>query len=103
MKKYLINGVEVDEEQFQREFEESARRSAEDNYDDMLDETNEEVTICGYSYSPSIALYRVDPIAYNCGLSDYEDFLLSDNKYYLEKDGFVTINGDDFEVVDDEN
>ena len=103
MKKYLINGVEVGEEQFEREFEENTRQSAKDSYDDMLDETNEEVTICGYSYSPSIALHRVDPIAYNCGLSDYEDFLLSDNKYYLEKDGFVTINGDDFEVVDDEN
>jgi hypothetical protein len=103
MKKYLINGVEVDEEQFKREFEENTRQSAEDNYDDMLDQTNEEVMICGYSYSPSIALHRVDPIAYRCGLTDYESFLLSDNNYYLEKDGFITINGNDFEVIENEN
>ena len=42
-------------------------------YDDMLDECYEEVNILGYTYSPSVALYRVDEIAYNCGFNDWKD------------------------------
>ena len=103
MKKYLIDEVEVTEEQFEREFEEAARESAQNSYNDMLDETSDEVIICGYSYSPSIAFYRVDPIAYNCGLSDYESYILEDNSYYLDRDGSVIVDGKLFEVVEYED
>lgn len=47
-------------------------------YDDMLDECYETVEICGYKYSPSIALLRVDDTAYRCGYCDYCDSLYSD-------------------------
>lgn len=42
-------------------------------YDDMLDECYGEIEICGLKYSASIALFRVDEIAYNCGKNDYYD------------------------------
>ena len=42
---------------------------AEDTYDEVLD-MGDDVIICGLSYSPSIALKRVDEIAYRCGFND---------------------------------
>lgn len=57
----------------------------EEYYDRMLDECYDEIEICGYSYSPSIALYRVDEVAYRCGMNDYYDSLASDIEYELEK------------------
>ena len=52
----------------------------EDIYDEMLDDCYEAVEICGYKYSPSLALYRVDKVAYDCGYNDYCDSLYSDIK-----------------------
>ena len=46
-------------------------------YDEVLD-MGDDVIICGLSYSPSIALKRVDEIAYRCGLHDYADSLMYD-------------------------
>lgn len=57
----------------------------EEAYDEMLDECNEEVNICGMTYSPSECLKRVDPIAYRCGLSDWADGERSDILYRLER------------------
>ena len=54
-------------------------------YNDMLDECYGEVDICSYKWSPSIALERIDPVAYNCGFNDYKDSLYSDLKYELER------------------
>lgn len=56
----------------------------EEAYDEMLDECNEEVNICGMTYSPSECLKRVDPIAYRCGLSDWADSERSDILYTIE-------------------
>lgn len=57
----------------------------DDVYDEMLDEVYGEIDICGLSYMASVALYRVDPIAYNCGRSDYYDSLYDDMVYTLER------------------
>ncbi len=42
-----------------------------ESYSNFLDEIYGEVEICGYQYSSSYALQKLDPIAYNCGFSDY--------------------------------
>ena len=47
-------------------------------YDDMLDACYPEVKIGGLMYAQSIALYRIDPIAYQVGMNDYESSLRSD-------------------------
>ena len=54
-------------------------------YDEMLDECYGEIDICGIKYSASVALYRVDGIAYNCSRNDYYDSLYSDIVYDLER------------------
>jgi len=53
-------------------------------YKEMINETNNEVNICGMTYSPSDVLESVDPIAFRCGLSDYvsEYFVEVDDIYY---------------------
>lgn len=57
----------------------------EEAYNDMLDECNEEVNICGMTYLPSECLKKVDPIAYRCGLSDWADGERSDILYTIER------------------
>ena len=99
--KYLID----DTEQF--ETVEEVAQFIIDNlddevYDNMLDECYEEVTFGTLSYCPSIALYRLDPIAYNCGRSDYYDSLYSDIVYELERYGGGSFYGFDVEEVEDE-
>lgn len=42
---------------------------------DLLDD-GADVTICGRSYSPSLALSRVDPIAYRCDFLEWLDGML---------------------------
>lgn len=51
---------------------------AESCYDDMLDDCYGDVTICGISYSASLALKRTDNIAYRCGFDDYVDAVFCD-------------------------
>ena len=55
----------------------------DDAYDDMLDECYGEVEICGMTYSPSYALYNLDPVAYRCGRDDYYDSFYGDIVYEL--------------------
>jgi len=43
----------------------------EESYKIMLDDVFGTVTIAGYEYDTSRALYECDPIAYRVGLSDY--------------------------------
>ena len=47
-------------------------------YDDMLDDCYPMVDIAGYTYLPSVALQRIDPIAYKVGMADYESALRED-------------------------
>ena len=57
----------------------------EEAYNDMLDECNEEVNICGMTYLPSECLKKVTPIAYRCGLSDWADGERSDILHTIER------------------
>ena len=52
-----------------------------ERYDKHLDE--EATTIASMSYSTSVALKKVDPTAYGCGLRDYAEFLAGYN-YAIE-------------------
>jgi hypothetical protein len=58
----------------------------ESDYDDMLDSCHDEVCISGIKFSPSKILSECDPIAYNCGLSDYIDGLCKDGEWIEEGD-----------------
>ena len=57
----------------------------EAEFDDFLDESYEEVNICGMTYSASYALKECDPVAYRCMQSEYEwNFDLNDCIEYTD-------------------
>ena len=72
-------------------------------YDEMLEELGD-VQIGGLWYSHSLALERIDPIAYRVGMNNYYDCVISDIMYELEMcntdDYIYTVIGD-IEVVED--
>lgn len=43
-----------------------------DEYMEFLDEAYGTVTICGMEYNAGTALEACDPVAFRCGLGDYE-------------------------------
>lgn len=56
----------------------------EDAYDNMLDEMYGDIEICGLEYSASIALFRVDEVAYNCGKNDYSSNIIEEIEGEIE-------------------
>ena len=47
-------------------------RELEEMYDEMLDDVYGEIDVCGMKWWASTVLKRVDPIAYRCGIADFE-------------------------------
>lgn len=90
MKKFTVDGREFTEA---REVAQYIIDNADltEIYNDMLDECYGMVNVCGYEYYPSVALERLDPIAYRCGYSDFADSLYDDLIHPLEN-----IDGGDF-------
>ena len=87
--KWFVDGHEFESARMAAEF--IMANVDEEYYDDFLDDIYGEIEICGYKYAPSVALYRVDPVAYNCGRSDWEDFESSNlaDELELMSDGEV--------------
>ena len=48
-------------------------------YEEMLDDCEGLVELCGMTYSASYVLREVDPVAYRCGFNDYVDSLTDDD------------------------
>lgn len=102
MKKYFLNEEEITEEEFNKQLEGCIAEYIDNNYDDLLDEDYDEYKL-GYStFSASMVLKKCDPVAYRCGKSDYESSLLEDAQYELENYGSYEINGDTFEIEEEE-
>ena len=53
--------------------EKEVEEYTEEQYDDLLD-CDGPVIVCGMEYDPSRILKELDPIAYNCGLSDIQQY-----------------------------
>ena len=52
----------------------------EELYDNLLDEIYPMVRIGNLEYMPSEVLRKVDPIAYRCGMNDYESELIAERE-----------------------
>ena len=63
-------------------------------YDDMLDELYGVIDICGIETYASVALQRVDEIAYRVGMSDYESVL---REAHEEDGSYADLFGDEEE------
>lgn len=102
MKKFYLNEEEITEEEFNEQLEGCIAEYADNSYDDLLDEDNEEYRIGYLTFSASDVLKNCDPVAYRCGKNDYESSLLEDAQYELENYGSYEINGDTFEIEEEE-
>ena len=46
----------------------------EKDYDNMLDDCYSTVTMGKFSWNPSYVLSELDPVAYRCGFSDFQEY-----------------------------
>ena len=60
----------------------------DDAYCEMLDECYPDCSIAGYNYCTSLALYEVDPIAYDCGFSDWLDSEITEGRIIEHNDKY---------------
>lgn len=60
-------------------------------YQDMLNDVHGDVTICGMTYGQGDALEALDPVAFRCGLGDYESDVQAELEEALE-------SGDDSDI-----
>ena len=44
---------------------------SEDNYADLIDESEDMVTVCGLEFYPSRIIRELDSVAFTCGYHDY--------------------------------
>ena len=102
MKKYYVNYEEVLEEDFYKQLEGCVNEYASKNYEALIDEAYEPFKIIGTTIYASMILKKCDPIAYNCGFSDYESEILEEAENKLENRGYYEINGDTFEIEEEE-
>lgn len=102
MKKFYLNEEEITEEEFNKQLEGCIAEYVDNAYDDLLDEGNEEYKIGFLTFSASEVLKKCDPVAYRCGQSDYENSILEDAQYDIENYGSYEINGNNFEIEEDE-
>ena len=76
--------------------EELSEINMEEAYDNMLDEVHESCELCN-QYGASRILKEVDPIAYNCGYSDFIDSQ-SDSCYELDGEYYEQYEVDEIEA-----
>lgn len=57
-----------------------------DEYIDMLNDIYGDVSICGLSYGHGNALEAIDPIAFRCGLGDYESEIQTELEEAIENE-----------------
>lgn len=57
---------------------------AHDQYNDMLNDCYDEVSVGGMTWTPSEVLEKMDPVAYRCGFNDFEDSQLQDGSWFEE-------------------
>lgn len=51
----------------------------EKEYEDFLNDSEENVVICGIEYSAGMCLREVDPTAFRCSMNGYNDMIASDD------------------------
>lgn len=80
-KEELLNEIQEKEEELnelKEEYEELENNENEDEYDQMLDNVYGTFKIGVCEFSASRVLSELDPIAYNCGMNDFNDERMSE-------------------------
>lgn len=68
--------------------------SSFDIYDDMVNESYDPIEVLGYDYSPSEVQKKVDLTAYQEGVNNYIDSLISDGEVTEFSDGTLVYSRD---------
>lgn len=80
-----IDAIKAEIETKQNEINSFEYEISESDFDNVLDESEESVTIFGMEFYPSDILKSCDPIAYRCAKSDYESsYDLDDVEEYAD-------------------
>ena len=97
-----IDAIKADIENKQSEIDNFEYEISESDFDSVLDDNEESVTIFGMTFYPSDILKNCDPIAYRCAKSDYESNIdLDDVGEYCELK--EELDALEFELEDLEN
>ena len=92
---------EIEDIRMEIEYFELDEEKYREQYDDQLNE--EEVIISGISFDPAIILKELDPIAYECGLSDYVYYLpIENDDEYIELNEKLEELKEDLEELEEE-
>jgi len=83
MKNDELAQLNFDLEELETELKSLENGENEEEYDNMLDELSE-VKIGNIEFCASRVLKELDPIAYNCGLSDFNDERISELENEIE-------------------
>lgn len=67
-----------------------------DEYEETLDGCYEDITVCGYSFTPSEALRKLDESVYRCEYLDYVEVVYSNLVYDFD----CMSDGDTFLIYD---
>ena len=73
----------------------------ESEYEDFLNEIYDAVEICGMSYDSGRALRLLDPVAFRCGLGDYESEIQSELEEAINNEDDSDIEWEDGKSPDD--
>jgi hypothetical protein len=72
-----------------------------DEYQEFLNEIHGDVTICGMTYGQGDALEALDPVAFRCGLGDYESEIQSELEEAIENEDDSEIEWEDGKEPDE--
>lgn len=103
MRKFYVDDELVEEEEFWSSLETDVNSESEDNFSEYIDETNDEVEVCGYTFPASRVLEEMDWTAYRCMLVDYQSQMLDEKKDDLERFGWVDVNHSYYEIKEEED
>jgi hypothetical protein len=71
-------------EQLEEEIKSLENCDNEEEYIEMLNDSYGMADVCGFKYYSGDLLKEIDPIAFNCGHSDYNDSVISDKEDEIE-------------------
>ena len=102
MKKFYLNEEEITEEEFNKQLEGCIAEYVDNSYDDLIDESYKPNQIEGTTFNASMILKKCDPVVYRCCVDSYASSIMDEAKCELENRGYYEINGDAFEIEEEE-
>lgn len=99
--KYFINDELVSMKEFGQALETAVYNEVSEHFDDFLDEVYESVDLAGIKYDMSVLLYKVDPIRYDCMLSEEVDYRYTEYLNDFESETEDVIDGQVFRTEEE--